>query len=245
LHISTGRWEAGLETARAALDAWEDDHYHCTWCSYAWVVVLLSIWCGQVRRAHALLERWDARPDGLRNWRSFRHWLRCHALRRAGRAEAGLVHAQTAYDMSSDEQDYWVAASAIVELTRTLLSLGRVSDARGLVREALRFRHTEVGDHAIALRVLMGDWHLANARRQGGLAARDADFGCEYETSERPAHRDLEAARRAASRARRAYAALRPRAAAMDRLLASRLRTWQLDLREAEVTRAEASLEVP
>jgi hypothetical protein len=31
----------------------------------------------------------------------------------------------------------------------------------------------------------------------------------------------------------------------MDRLLASRLRTWQLDLREAEVTRAEASLEVP
>lgn len=244
LHLSTGRWQAGLEAALAALDAWQEDEYHCTWCSYAWVAVLLSIWCGRLQHAHALLDRWDARSDGLRSWLSSRHWLRGHALRRAGRADAGLVHARNAYDAAASEPDYWTAVSAAVELARTLLSLGRVSEAGGLVRGALHFRHTEVGDHAFAVRVLVGDWHLAEARRQGGLPARDADFGCEYEGGERLAHPDLASARRAARRARRAYAALRPRAAALDRLLASPLRTWQLDFREAEVVRAERAIGV-
>ena len=45
--------------------------------------------------------------------------------------------------------------------------------------------------------------------------------------------------------ARRAYAAIRPRAIVMDRLLASSLRTWQLELRDAEATRVEAALEMP
>jgi tetratricopeptide (TPR) repeat protein len=245
LHLSTGRWQTGLEAARTALDGWEEDDFSLTWCSYAWVTVLLSIWCGQVRQAFALLDRWGKRSDGRRNWLSCRHWLRCHALRRTGRADAGLVHARHAYDASRDDPDYGLAVGATVELARTLLSLGRVSEAGSVVRQALRFRHAEVGDYAVAVRVLVGDWHLAEARRLGGLPARDVDFGCEYAAGDHPAPPDLEAARRETRRARRAYAAIRPRATVMDRLLASSLRTWQLELRDAEATRVEAALGMP
>jgi hypothetical protein len=97
----------------------------------------------------------------------------------------------------------------------------------------------ECGEHAFVLRALHADWHLARARLAAGLPMLDPECG-----SERPVRRPPErgAAEPALARARGLYARAGAHGRGIDRLLGTRLRTWEIEARLALCDRTEAEL---
>jgi hypothetical protein len=183
---------------------------------------------------------WEASPEMLAGESHYKSWIQSQLLRRQGRPDEALPHVRRARLETRGGARYPAKLCSTFELCRVLLSLGRVSECRPHLLEALSWRHSEISEHALALRVLAGDWYLAHARALAGLPALDAEFGF-TRAGEEPLPRNLDAARRAAGKARRAYRRQRERALRLDARTRCRLRAWQLDSRLELVDRSEAA----
>lgn len=251
LALSTGEWTRGLTLITEARAARSEDPWGCTWTSHFWVTALLAIWTGDLARADKLFREWRDIEVGSTGQRAFLPLLRATRLRREGRAAEALGLAREAYANASGVREYAGQICGAVELARVLLALGEPENAAPYVRDALRFRRSEVGEHGFAVRTLLADLWLARARALAGLPGWDLEFHHAYErkaltrvvrrvrSASRHGRGDAQAALR---RAERAYAAVRPLAARLDALYATELRVWQLADRAESVRRTREEI---
>jgi hypothetical protein len=231
LALSTGEWRQGLRIAQTALENRRVDSLGCTFTSHYWIVVLVSIWLGELDLAWSMLEEWRDVESETGHQRGFRGWLRACWLRRSGRAGEALPLARGACLEGLRDGEYPVQLTSGIELVRVLLTLGEVDTAREPLGWLLRLRSTEVSEHGYVLRVLLADYHLARARKLAGLPALDTEFHHLYEARQGELPREPARARGALARARSAYERARVRGERLDSLLDCRLRTWQIATR--------------
>jgi hypothetical protein len=93
----------------------------------------------------------------------------------------------------------------------------------------LGLRHTEIGEHGYAIRVLRADFHLARARRLAGLPMIDPEFGVQYRSQAR--RFDLAASHRELGIARRLYGVAKRVGRRLDQLLLCDLRSREIEAR--------------
>jgi hypothetical protein len=129
--------------------------------------------------------------------------------------------------------DYPCSFTATAEYARLLLSLGELIAVREPLSRLLALRHTEVGEHAFAMRVLLADHHHARARQLAQLPSIDLEFHRVYPLAAPASAANPEAAQQAVARAQRGYERLATRGYALDEAVDSRLREWQLSDRLA------------
>ena len=98
----------------------------------------------------------------------------------------------------------------------------------------------DYAEHSFVLRALQADWHLTHARLTGGLALVDPETSLEHRPRQSAALRSDAAP--ALARARGLYRRARGVGEAVDQLLGTALRGWEIDARLALCDRTEREL---
>jgi tetratricopeptide (TPR) repeat protein len=240
LALSRGRLREALALGEESLACRRHESHAFTWSSHYRVVLSACLWQGDLPRVRRQLASWAALGESTHLSRVSLTCRRAELARREGQLESALTLARGAWREAAPTEDAQLRVVASHAYVRALLLAGRLAPAREVLRRVFaRLHRVECGEHVFALRALHADWHLARARLAAGLPMLDPECG-----SERRVRRPLEpaAAEPALARARRLYARAAACGHELDRLLGTRLRTWELEARLALCDRTEAEL---
>ena len=241
LALSRGRPRDALALGEESLARWRRETHTFTGSSHYWVVVTACLWLGDLPRARRHLEAWAALREGGAMQRVFLACKSSELARREGELGRALALSRGAWIESAMGEDHQQRMFAGHAYLRALLLAGRLEPAREVLARLFRRLHrVEFAEHGFVLRALHADWHLARARHAAGLPMLDPECGVERRTRRPGAERAV--AEPALARARRLYARALAHGRELDRLLATRLRAWEIEARLALCDRTEGEL---
>ncbi len=152
-------------------------------------------------------------------------------LRRENRFDEALEFARRAAATASQTDDFVARFTALRGYARALICTPESHRAREPLVELLRLRHSAVGDVRFEVRLLLGDYRVAAARRELGLPVVDLEFGSPAEGAWVAPHRSRSV--RHLRLARRAYRWAQRAADAVDALLDCDIRSRRIAVRSA------------
>jgi tetratricopeptide (TPR) repeat protein len=241
LALSRGRPHEALALGEESLAHWRRELHTFTGSSHYWVVVTACLWLDDLPRARRQLDAWAALREGSAMQRVFLACKSAELARREGEVGRSLALSRSAWVESAGSEDHQQRLFAGHAYLRALLLAGRLEPARAVLARLFGLlRRVEFGEHGFVLRALHADWHLARARLAAGLPMIDPECGIERRPRRPGPERAV--AEPALARARRLYARALAHGREIDRLLGTRLRTWEIEARLTLCDRTEREL---
>ena len=232
---ATGRPQAALNLAREGLARAHAEDAGFAAGAYLKEALRACLRCGDLVEADRLISGWNRVHDNYTLSRSiFIAAFQSMASRLRGHVAEAIEHGTRAVEASRPAEELSERLLSSEALVRALLCSDRPHNARPVLARLLRLRSSEPGLVRYEVRLLLGDFHLAMARRYAGLPALDIETGTSFAAGS--ASPDLVRARRHWRRAERAWHSARRAGIAIDLSLECAERATQIAARMAAGT---------
>jgi tetratricopeptide (TPR) repeat protein len=230
LAMARGRHREALADAQEGLERRRREPLGFSFSTHVRTLVDICLRLGDLELARRYIEEWESLDTGYPGTKRIcLAAARSMILRRERRIDEALDWARRAEHEGRITDDlpsrFWVLKALI----RALLCTDDPRLARGPLLDLLRLRNSAVGDIRYETRLLLADYHLANARRLAGLPPVDLELVGEVE---RPGSRaSNETVLQQLHCARRLYGLALRTGRAIDRLLTCEVRTREVEQR--------------
>jgi tetratricopeptide (TPR) repeat protein len=205
LYVKRGMQREALNIAQESKSVWEDKYPLYTADGMFSKLVSLSLSLRDTEQAREYLKEWEQHPSNpLPKSREQLLYKRQSDLARfEGRTKEAIDWARRAVLIAEQSDTKDEALFSIKGLIRAFLAEGDCDRARGMVVQYTAIRHSESAFDRYSLHLLVGDYHLACARKTAGWLPVDDEYGLTFSQPVRS--NDLNTMRRALIRTKLAY----------------------------------------
>ncbi len=178
LALARGRHREALPLAQEALERRRREALSFSYTTYMRTLVEICTHLGDLALARDYLREWQTLSAQYPASKEiFMAVARSTLLRRESRFDEALEWARRAAATASQTDDFAARFTALRAYARALICTPESQRSREPLTELLRLRHCPIGDVRFEVRLLLGDYHIAQARRELELPTVDLEFG--------------------------------------------------------------------